>query len=41
MRLSQHCYALTGLGYVPPWSVNAGIVAGRETTLIVDTARAP
>ena len=37
MRLSQHCYALTGLGYVPPWSVNAGFIAGRETTLIVDT----
>ena len=37
MRLSQHCYALTGLGYVPPWSVNAGIIAGRETTLIIDT----
>ncbi len=37
MRLSQHCYALTGLGYVPPWSVNAGFIAGRDTTLIVDT----
>ncbi|MBZ5610286.1 MAG: MBL fold metallo-hydrolase [Acidobacteriia bacterium] len=28
---------MTGLGYAPPWSVNAGFVAGRETTLIVDT----
>jgi glyoxylase-like metal-dependent hydrolase (beta-lactamase superfamily II) len=37
MRLSDHCYALTGLGYLPPWSVNAGFVAGSETTLIVDT----
>ncbi len=37
MRLSEHCYALTGLGYVPPWSVNAGFIAGNETTLIVDT----
>ncbi len=37
MRLSQHCYAVTGLGYVPPWSVNAGFIAGRHTTLIVDT----
>lgn len=37
MRLSEHCYAVTGLGYVPPWSVNAGFIAGRDTTLIVDT----
>ena len=37
MRLSEHCYALTGLGYVPPWSVNAGFIAGSETTLIVDS----
>jgi glyoxylase-like metal-dependent hydrolase (beta-lactamase superfamily II) len=37
MRLSAHCFAVTGLGYVPPWSVNAGIVAGGHTTLIVDT----
>ena len=37
MRLSDHCYAVTGLGYVPPWTVNAGFIAGRETTLIVDT----
>ena len=37
MKLSEHCYAVTGLGYVPPWSVNAGFIAGRDTTLIVDT----
>src|SRR5579883_285726 len=37
MKLSERCYALTGLGYVPPWSVNAGLVSGDETTLIVDT----
>ena len=37
MRLSDHCYAITGLGYTPPWSVNAGFIVGRETTLIVDT----
>jgi glyoxylase-like metal-dependent hydrolase (beta-lactamase superfamily II) len=37
MRLSAHCFAVTGLGYIPPWSVNAGFVAGEHTTLIVDT----
>lgn len=37
MRLSQHCYALTGLAYRPPWPVNAGLVAGDHTTLVVDT----
>ena len=37
MRLSTLCYAVTGLGYTPPWSVNAGFVIGREATLIVDT----
>jgi glyoxylase-like metal-dependent hydrolase (beta-lactamase superfamily II) len=37
MRLSQRCYAVTGLGYSPPWSVNAGFVAGDDLTLIVDT----
>ena len=30
MRVSQHCYAVTGLGYTPPWTVNAGFLAGRE-----------
>src|SRR5271165_4983984 len=37
MRISKSCYAITGLGYSTPWSVNAGFVAGSETTLIVDT----
>jgi cyclase len=37
MRLSEHCHALLGFAYVPPWSVNAGFVRGREGTLIVDT----
>jgi glyoxylase-like metal-dependent hydrolase (beta-lactamase superfamily II) len=26
-----------GLGYLPPWTVNAGFIAGTERTLIVDT----
>ena len=37
MRLSERCFAVTGLAYVPPWSVNAGFIAGDECTLIVDT----
>ena len=37
MRLTDHCYAVTGLGYSSPWCVNAGIIVGDETTLIVDT----
>src|SRR3984885_14159814 len=37
MQLSNRCFAVTGLGYLPPWTVNAGFVTGDETTLIVDT----
>ncbi len=37
MKLSPRCYAVTGLGYLPPWTVNAGFVVGDETTLIIDT----
>jgi glyoxylase-like metal-dependent hydrolase (beta-lactamase superfamily II) len=37
MRLSTHCFAITGLGYLPPWTVNSGFVTGDETTLIIDT----
>jgi cyclase len=36
MRLTTHCFAVTGLAYFTPWCVNAGFVAGEETTLIVD-----
>ena len=28
---------MTGLGYSPPWCVNAGFVVGNETTLVLDT----
>jgi glyoxylase-like metal-dependent hydrolase (beta-lactamase superfamily II) len=37
MRLTDHCYAVTGLGYSPPWCVNAGFILGDEMTLVVDT----
>ena len=36
MRLTAHCFAVTGLAYATPWCVNSGFVAGEETTLIVD-----
>jgi glyoxylase-like metal-dependent hydrolase (beta-lactamase superfamily II) len=37
MKVSRHCYAITGLGFIPPWSVNAGFIAGGVATLVVDT----
>lgn len=37
MRITDHCYAVTGLGYSSPWCVNAGFVVGDAITLIVDT----
>jgi glyoxylase-like metal-dependent hydrolase (beta-lactamase superfamily II) len=37
MRVSNRCYAVTGLGYLAPWCVNAGFVTGGEVTLVVDT----
>ena len=37
MKLTDRCYAVTGLGYSAPWSVNAGFIVGNDVTLIVDT----
>ena len=37
MRVSSHCWAVTGLACLPPWEVNAGFIAGGHTTLVVDT----
>src|SRR5260370_23007553 len=37
MQVSPNCFAGAGLGYVPPWCVNAGFIVGRHTTLVVDT----
>lgn len=37
MKVADRCYAVTGLGYIPPWCVNAGFVAGNDITLIIDT----
>jgi len=37
MRVSSKCFAVLGLAYVPPWTVNAGFVVGNTHTLIIDT----
>jgi glyoxylase-like metal-dependent hydrolase (beta-lactamase superfamily II) len=37
MKLSAHCYALTGLYFLPPWAVNSGFIVGAEKTLVVDS----
>src|SRR5258708_5557780 len=37
MKISRHCYAITGLAFIPPWTVNSGFIAGAVTTLVVDT----
>jgi glyoxylase-like metal-dependent hydrolase (beta-lactamase superfamily II) len=37
VRLSERCYAVTGLAYTLPWVVNAGFIVGDAETLIVDT----
>jgi glyoxylase-like metal-dependent hydrolase (beta-lactamase superfamily II) len=36
MRLTKNCFAILGLGYIPPWTVNAGFIVGESKTLIVD-----
>jgi glyoxylase-like metal-dependent hydrolase (beta-lactamase superfamily II) len=37
MKISRHCYAITGLSFIPPWTVNSGFIAGEVATLVVDT----
>jgi cyclase len=37
MQITKHCYAVTGLYFLPPWSVNAGFITGEGKTLIIDT----
>ena len=37
MKLTEHCFAVLGLGYTTPWAINAGFVTGGDTTLIIDT----
>lgn len=37
MKLTNNCYAILGLGLIPPWTVNSGFITGSEKTLIIDT----
>lgn len=37
MKISDHCYGITGLSAESPWVVNSGFVIGGHSTLIVDT----
>jgi glyoxylase-like metal-dependent hydrolase (beta-lactamase superfamily II) len=37
VKVTSRCYAVTGLAYLSPWSVNAGFVVGDAVTLVVDT----
>ena len=37
MKISKTSYAITGLGAIPPWVVNAGFIVGQPKTLIIDT----
>lgn len=37
LKISESCYALTGLSFIPPLPVNAGLVVGRKYTLVIDT----
>jgi len=37
VKLTRRCHAALGLACIPPWTVNAGLVAGDRRTLIVDT----
>ena len=37
MKLTQSCYAVTGLYFVAPWNNNAGFIVGGKKTLVVDS----
>jgi glyoxylase-like metal-dependent hydrolase (beta-lactamase superfamily II) len=37
MKLTDHCFAVTGLYFAPPWSVNAGFIVGEKKTLVIDS----
>ena len=41
MRLSDRCYAITGLAYKFPPVVNAGFIVGEHETLVIDTVLTP
>ncbi len=37
MRLSDHCYCITGLSHSDVFTVNAGFIVGKEETVIIDS----
>jgi glyoxylase-like metal-dependent hydrolase (beta-lactamase superfamily II) len=37
MKLTDHCYAVTGLYFSVPWNINAGFIVGGKKTLIIDS----
>ena len=37
MKLTEHCFAVTGLYDVLPWCTNAGFIAGSRKTLVIDS----
>ncbi len=37
MKLTENCYAVTGLYYETPWNVNAGFIVGGKKTLVIDS----
>lgn len=37
MKISEHCYLISGLSVESPWAVNSGFIVGRHSTLIIDT----
>lgn len=37
MKITEHCFAVLGLGYYPPWFVNSGFIIGTEKTLVIDS----
>ncbi len=38
MKISDKCFALTGLFYLPPWTVNSGFIVGDNETLVIDSS---
>ncbi|HWP98231.1 MAG TPA: MBL fold metallo-hydrolase [Syntrophomonadaceae bacterium] len=37
MKISPRCFFLSGLAFIPPWTVNAGFAVGQEKTLVIDS----
>ncbi len=37
MKISKNCFAVTGLYFYTPWTVNTGFIAGNARTLFIDS----